>query len=151
MKAPDLPASAAPRRPLLESLDILGALRLADTVTTLADGKRQRLKPKPTAAARMAVGPLIRLRNRDGGEKFPPVIVNSLANNTPEVAQKIRETVRGTPAESEGNSISMSLAYFDPVPPVASAEVARLAGGAGFRRAKEIGRDCIFSHLENGA
>ncbi len=99
------------------------------------------------------------IRNEDfacrmGGEEFLLVIADPLATDALQVAQRVRETVRGTPIESEGHSItvtlSMGLAYFDPAALVAPAEVIRLAD-AGLYRAKETGRDRIISHIENGA
>ncbi|MDD5200337.1 MAG: GGDEF domain-containing protein, partial [Terrimicrobiaceae bacterium] len=91
---------------------------------------------------------------RVGGEEFLLVIADPLATDAITVAKKVRETVRGTPILSEGNSIrvtiSMGLAYFDPASIVTCDEVIRLAD-AGLYRAKETGRDRIISHIENGA
>jgi len=90
---------------------------------------------------------------RMGGEEFLLVIADPLATDAIAVAQKVRETIRGTPVESEGHSIrvtiSMGLAYFDPAELVATEEVIRLAD-AGLYRAKQNGRDRIVSHIENG-
>jgi diguanylate cyclase (GGDEF)-like protein len=91
---------------------------------------------------------------RMGGEEFLLVIADPLATDAINIAQRVREAVRGTPIESEGHSItvtiSMGLAYFDPAELVTTEEVIRLAD-AGLYRAKESGRDRIISHIENGA
>ncbi|MGH8046625.1 MAG: diguanylate cyclase [Chthoniobacterales bacterium] len=91
---------------------------------------------------------------RMGGEEFLLVVADPLANDALAVAQKVRETIRGNPVESEDHSIavtiSMGLAYFDPAGLVTPQEVIRLADESLYR-AKETGRDRIISHFENGA
>jgi diguanylate cyclase (GGDEF)-like protein len=91
---------------------------------------------------------------RMGGEEFLLVIADPIAVDALKVANAVRDTVRSSPVESQGNSVpvtlSIGLAYFDPADLVKPEEVIRLADESLYR-AKGSGRDRIVSHIENGA